>query len=319
MSATSKAALTTDKLLASIRRRSMAPEANITFKDADLIEFLNEEMMMGLIPSILQMKDEYLVFKQVVPLIAQQATYAIPERAISNKLREISYSPDLKEEYNMTKVELDTKPNNVYLPATGTAASQFYVQGGDVKLHPANFTFTGYLYFYYYIRPNLLVKDSEVAIIKNINRTTGEITLDKIRNTYTLDTTYDFVKANSPHGIIDIEITATNINQLTKVITVSPDKIPTSLQIGDYMPLAGETCIPNVPTELHVILAQRVALRVYEALNDSVGLSNAQKKLEEMESKLGVLMDDRVEGSVSKLNNRVMKTIVVGRKFRGMF
>ena len=63
-----KTGMTVSELLVSIKSRMMLPEANSTFSDADLIAFMNEEMLIGLVPSVLQMKDNYLTAKAVTPL-----------------------------------------------------------------------------------------------------------------------------------------------------------------------------------------------------------------------------------------------------------
>ena len=130
---------------------------------------------------------------------------------------------------------------------------------------------------------------------------------------------YDFVNGESPNNIISVDIPIIGLNQLTKTITIDVDKIPASLRVGDYMPISGESCIPNVPSEMHPVLAQRVAMRVLEALGDSQGLTNAQNKLNEMESKTGQLLDQRVEGSAHKIKNKQMQYVLRGRFMRGTF
>jgi hypothetical protein len=326
--ASNKSALTTDKIIASIKRRTMMPESSITFSKDDLIEFLNEEMSIGVIPSILQMKDEYLVYRDVVAIQSGVSIYPIPSRAIGNKLREVAYSDDSVNEYNMTQIELDNKISNNFLSQGGFYASQFYIQGSDIHLHPSNFNYSGYLFIYYYMRPNFLVQDNKVGVITAINRDTGVITLDNIPSNYASissgittikSTEFDFVSADSPNKIIAWDI-AGSVNAEEHTITLDdPSLVPISLKVGDYMPVAGETCVPNIPTELHPVLAQRVALRVLEALGDSAGLANAKVKLDEMEAKTGVLIDSRVEGSPVKIKNRQMQYTLRGRFMRGTF
>lgn len=317
--ASNKSALTTSKLLASIKRRTLAPTSSITFSDEDLIEFLNEEMNIGLVPSIIQMKDEYLVYKAIVEIEPGNSTYPIPSRAIGNKLREISYSPDGNNEYNMTQIELDNKVSNNYLSQGGFYASQFYVQGSEIHLHPSDFNYSGKLFFYYYMRPNYLVKDANVAVIDHIDYATGTITVKSIPKEYNTELLFDFVSSDSPNNIMAVDIPIVSLNTTTKTIVVNPLLLPKNLGQGDYMPICGESCIPNVPTELHPILAQRVALRVLEALGDTQGVANAKLKLDEMESKTGVLIDSRVEGSAVKIKNRQMQYTLRGRFMRGTF
>jgi hypothetical protein len=324
-----KTGMTVSELLKSIKSRMMLPEANSTFSDDDLIAFANEEILIGLVPSILQMKDDYLTAKAIVPINSPQVKYSLPERSLGNKLRDMSYSSDGINEYEMTQINSDEKYSGIGMTTNTGYMRQFYMQGDSIVLYPdINSTVAGFLYFYYYMRPNSLVKDAAVAVISGINRTTGDITVSNLPSTYTSAATFDFVKRNSPHSIMSntkgtaaIDIVVTNVQNSAKIITVADVKdIPYDLKAGDYISLAGESCVPNVPTELHSVLAQRVACRVLEAIGDSAGLANANNKLQEMEGKTGILLDSRVEGAVHKIRNRGTTRTIRGRSFgRGFF
>jgi hypothetical protein len=88
------------------------------------------------------------------------------------------------------------------------------------------------------------------------------------------------------------------------IINTPSSLIPDELSIGDYVAEAGQCIIPSIPTELHSMLAQRVACRCLEALGDMQGLQMANQKLSEMELKTGSLIDNRVEGAPLKVVNR---------------
>lgn len=325
MTSSIKAGLNTSALLKSIKRRALVPDNQNTFTDQDFIDLMNEEMMIGLVPSILQMKEEYFIFRQVVPLVSDKSNYPVPERALANKLREVCYRDTTNlatgNEYEMTQVAIDDRYTGL---SNGTGSSdftgfrRFYMMGSDLVLHPSvGPNPTGALAFYYYLRPNTIVKDASVATVTAINRTTGDITLSSLPSGYTVyvsgtnntvPTLFDFVKAKSPHNILNIDLPIVSINTSTKVININPSLIPKDLEIGDFMPLAGQSPIPNIPTELHMVLAQRVAQRVLEALGDTEGLNNATAKVAEMEAKLTTMMDNRVEGSPRKVVNRALMT-----------
>ena len=52
---------------------------------------------------------------------------------------------------------------------------------------------------------------------------------------------------------------------------------------------------------MHTMLAQKAAIYCLEALNDSEGLANAQRKMERMERDIDVLINNRVEGAPKKV------------------
>lgn len=77
--------------------------------------------------------------------------------------------------------------------------------------------------------------------------------------------------------------------------------IPRGMLAGDIIGLAETTIIPQIPSELHPMLAQGAAMRCLEALGDTQGLQNAAAKLADMEQKTATLIENRVESSPLKV------------------
>jgi hypothetical protein len=298
--------LTTEELIRSIKVRAMVPINQDTFTEDDIINFINDEMMLGLIPSILIEREEYLVGPPyIVPILPNISDYPLPERSIGNKLREVNYKDQMGNDYEMTRIAVDDRYNYLMNTITTQNWKQFYVQGSTLTLFPrAGESPTGSLVMWYYLRPNNVVKSDKVGTITAIDRTNGRITLSSVPSNFAVDHVYDFVKRKSPHNIISFDNAVTSVNLSAKTLTMDPALIPSTLQVGDIMAMAGETNVPNVPTELHQVLAQRVACRILEGLGDSQGLQNAMAKLVEMESKTATLIDNRVEGAPRKVVNR---------------
>ena len=115
---------------------------------------------------------------------------------------------------------------------------------------------------------------------------------------------YDFIQSKSPFVTLGKEITATAVNSTTNEVTFAISDIPSRLSVGDHVAKECETMIPQIPADLHVVLAHRVATRCLEALGDTEGLQNANKKLAEMEDKTSNLIDNRVEDAPIKVVNR---------------
>lgn len=298
--------LTTNELIRSVKVRALVPINQDTFTEEDIIRFLNDEMMLGLVPSILLEREEYLVGPAYnIPILPNVSEYPLPERAIGNKLREVNYKDQMGNEYEMTRVAVDDRYNYLMNTITTQNWKQFYVQGASLTLFPkVGDSPVGELVMWYYLRPNNLVKTEAVGVITAIDRANGKITVSSLPTNFGPDNLYDFVKRKSPHNIIKFDVPVTSVNTVAKTLTLDPSMIPESLVVGDTMALAGETNIPNVPTELHQVLAQRVVCRILEGLGDSAGLQNAMAKLSEMETKTQILIDNRVEGAPRKVVNR---------------
>lgn len=296
--------MTSETLIKSVKRRAMIPENQNTFLEEDFLSFANEEMDIGVVPHVLQYHEEFFVYTQNLPLVANVSRYQIPGRAVGNRLREIAYEDTSGNIFEMTRITIEDLPlyqNN----STSARLRAFYIEGDEVVLVPdISSNPGGFLRASFYLRPNELVTSSRVAIITGIDRISGNITVNQIPTNISVTTPIDLVQVKSPHRTLGLDLTAVSINTITKTVTMNLTDIPTALGIGDQIALAGESIVPQIPTDLHSMLAQRVAARCLEALGDANGLNAANAKLQEMEIKTGSLIDNRVEGSPLKLVNR---------------
>jgi len=296
---------TTDSLIESIKTRAFIPENQNTFSKSSFLTFINEEMDIGVVPHVLYHHEDYFLHTVEIDTVDGQDRYSIPDRAIGNKLREISFKDSNDSIYEMRRIGVGDVPYYQY----GNTGSNFvrlrayYIEGDEIVLLPIGGSVSGHkLRISYYMRPNALVSEDGVARITGINTTTGELTFSSLPTTFTANIPYDIVKTRSPYNAVSIDLIPTTI--ASNSITFSPSSLPRDLRVGDYLCLAGETIIPGVPPELHSMLAQRVAARCLEALGDAQGLAAANAKLAEMEQKTTSLIDDRVEDSPLKIVNR---------------
>jgi len=298
--------LTTDTLIESVKRKAAIPENQATFTASDFLAFANEEMDIGLVPAILMLHEEYYVYSEDVVLVANQNTYSIPYRSIGGKLRDIFYRNTNGDLLEMSRLS----PEDKALYQNNTANSGFtlyYIEGNEIILTPGVGTSpTGSLVFSYYLRPSNLVAESRVAIITAVNvvGATTVFTVDGVPTGMTSSTEMDINQAKSGHRIRSFDITPTAVSSVLKTITFTTTDISSNTVVGDHIAFAGECMIPQAPSDLHSILAQRVVCRVLEAQKDLEGLASANQKLAEMEIKLATLIDNRAEGSPLKINNR---------------
>ena len=95
--------------------------------------------------------------------------------------------------------------------------------------------------------------------------------------------------------------TTASFTLLQSILVQGVVTIPAKLRVDDVISLPEETIIPQIPIELHPMLAQRVVMRCLESLGDTAGLQLAGAKLADMEAKTGSLIDNRVESSPMKI------------------
>jgi len=168
------------QLIAALKRKISFPIASATFSEQDLLDFANEEMMIGQVPAILEHHEEYFVSYVVVPLQSNKSRYAIPKRAIGDKLRDVFYADnqiipgqDYGNLYEMTQIDAGQKAFFQQNAANPDVIQGFYLEGSDIVITPgANQSPTGSLVMYYFMRPNQLVPINRAAtataFLKNI-------------------------------------------------------------------------------------------------------------------------------------------------------
>ncbi len=304
--------LTSSELIRSIKRRAMIPKDQNTFTNDDLLEMLNEEIQYFGIPHLLRTHEEYLLVSEDVTLVEGQSKYDIPYRALGNKLRDLSYVTNVsgltgndtgEQVFELSRISVEDLPDyNNY--SSSRYAQAFYLENNKVVLLgelPEN---NAVLRMHFYLRPNEFVLEDRAGKIQSIDRNTGIITVETFPNVFSSSPDMDFIKYQNPNIILRYDISPLSVDANTRTITFAIADIPSDLIAGDYINLAQETVVPQMPAELHPVLAQRVAVAALEALGDQEGLASAQRRLEMMEQSTNDIIDNRVEGAPEKLTNR---------------
>lgn len=296
---------TTD-LLASIKRRCLVPTSQITFLDPDLLAFANEELQMQIVPMMMSMREDYFVTSMDYTLVAGQQNYAIPVRAIGMKLRDAVYVDNNGNISNLSRVALDDVPYFTQNPSPGIPQS-FFFEANDVMLFPTPSATNGVVRLFYFQRPSDLVATSAVGTIVGISGNT--VTVNQVPATFLNGVLCDFVKGSPGFGTLATDTAITNI--ASTVLTFS--SLPSNLAIGDYVCLAMQSAVAQVPVELQPLLAQRVAIKLLEAIG-SPTIQTAQAKLTEMEANISMLLSNRIEGEPTKIQspNSILNSIRAG-------
>jgi hypothetical protein len=307
-----------ERLIESVKRRINMPTNQNTFTDADILEFADEELGLVVVPAIMSLHEDYLLFSEDQEMVADQTEYIIPYRAVGNKLYDLQLVHSNNNILPMSRTTVADQVNYNGFFNYNTAYS-YYVKNNRIGLLPAvNGVPTGSLRFVYYIRPSSLVPTNKVCVITDINRDTGLIAVSSLPTTFSTNAPIDFYKVKSPHNILSIDVSPSSVNQVGLVFTFDTDDIPADLDVGDHIALAQQCAIPQIPSDLHVFLAQKTAERILESQGDSEGLQLARQKSAEMEVRAGTIIDNRVDESPIKLANRrgLLQTGLLSRWYR---
>lgn len=283
------------EIIESVKSRAMLPDGNATFNTDDFLNILNEELLLGLLSTIMKVHEEFYVYSYDITTTSGITAYDIPSRATGSKVRNIQSRDSSGNLTPMSRV----KPEDAY--AGNFRFGSFYFKGNQVILldEPNNST----LQLDIFLRPNQLVNINRGATILSIDTTTGIITFDAtVPSHFNFGIKYDFVSHTSPCKIRSFDIVASAKSNTT--LTFATTDIPSGLAVGDYITTAEETIVPQMPTEMVPILAQLAAVYCLEAIGDLDGLQLAQRKLERMQNNINTIIDNRSDGNPQKLVNR---------------
>lgn len=321
-----KSYLTSENLIASIKRRANIPATQDMISDNEILEFANEELFLNFIPLVYSRHEDYYLVRQEIPFRAGIVRYPIPYRSIGTKVREVAIKDSGNDIREMRRISIDEVTTSYQTGST--YVRRYYFEGDEIVIHTDPNTFNPNnesLIVFYHLRPNALVSGDRVGVITNIipgtDPNTTQIEFNGLPSNFVVNTPIDFIKTKSPHRVLlnyDINILSTGSVGVTGYIVVNTSDIPASLVVGDRVASAGETDIVNAPSDLHVMLAQMVAERVLEAIGDQAGLASAGKKLEKMEQNSSLLLDNRSIGSPIKAKaiNSTIRRSGLGRKRR---
>lgn len=294
----------TTELLASIKRRANIPDNQNTYTNADLLAMANEELISHVVPFFMRLHEDHLLFEEDVALVASQSDYKIPYRAVGNKIRDLQYKDSNGSFREMTKTGVGSRPDLQYSFSVSDIYSYFPKAGKVVLIPSVGTSVTGSLNFTYYLRPAELVLTSRVGVITAIDTDTGEVTVSTLPTHFSTSLEYDFYSVESPHLPLAIDKSISALDSTNGILTFTASDLPSDLQVGDHVAKANESCIPQIPSDLHTMLASRVAELILDVQGDEAGLKSNKLRNNEYELKANTLIDERVDDSPTKLVNR---------------
>jgi len=127
---------------------------------------------------------------------------------------------------------------------------------------------------------------------------------DTIPSSILPGTMVDILQAEGGHSTLNFDVLLQADAISLSSLTFKETDIPYDFVVGDYICSQYQCIIPQVPTDLHNLLAERTCARILESLGDKEGLQAANLKINELEQRQSTILDSRVEGSPLKILNR---------------
>lgn len=275
-------------LLASVRRLAALPTATATgSQDSDILVHANEVLQSEVAPFLLDLREDYFVQVKDQDVTAGTAAYRLPTRAIGGKLREavMVTSDGVRNLVRIQPDELDDWPTE-----NGTPEA-FYFRGNSIVLVPAPAGTSETLRLSYYIRPSQIVSTG-YGTVTIVNTGTGVVTWSAT-GTFTPTTStllVDHLARNSAFECYDIDKSSTSDT------TSTFSTLPADLAVGDYVCVAEQSPVPQLPAEFHPLLYAKTALRFAESLGNQGRISYLAPKAGALEEQLRSTFAPRIDG-----------------------
>lgn len=277
---------TTSDLITNIKLKGSFPTASDLFSNSDFLSILNDEVLNTIVPIVSKVNEEYFLTYKNYSITANQEAYRIPKRAIASTLRDIQLIDSSGNVQSLMRLFEEDRTS------TTSGPIGYYIKSNQVLLSPVPTSSTGTLKLAYIRRPSKLVLPTSCAQITSIDTNNNQVIVASVPSTMTTNISIDFIQQDSPNDILDMDVLITGVSGTT----VSFSSLPTDLAIGDYICLAGESCVPGCPEEMVPTLVQAALTVCLSSKKDKAAELEIQK-LQQMKDSLIQLMSPRVKSS----------------------
>lgn len=282
---------TNSEFLIAVRNKGHIPPSQTPFDDGSLLDLATDELNTALLRQIRTSRENYYL-KYVDNALNSTNTYNIPSRAVGGALVDI-HIVNGTQVYPVSRSETNEQFSTVSSP---TGYWSFQVIGNQIVILPI--VTVGVIRLWYLRRPNVMVPVSECSQVTAVDQANGILSFASgtIPSTFTTSSPMDSIQ-DQPHfdwNFIDQTPTAVTTTSVT--FTSLPTDVDGSALIkpGDWLALAGQTPVPQIPVEFTPLLIQRTVVKYYEIQGYKDKVALAQAKLNDMEKDVFELINPRI-------------------------
>jgi hypothetical protein len=241
--------MTTDQMIAQIKRRVSVPSSQLKYGNADFIAFLNNAIESKIVPQLIDIDENFFVTFQDIPLVAGQTKYRVPNMAVCWSMHEVGFLNSAGNYRVLPRMTRGTERTGL----TSSEPMGFYINDGYIVTTPdVGTTASGSLRVYYYRRLNELTLVSNCGRVTNVADGGVDWILTVDNAPLGVGSGADFIKGTSPYELIAIAQTVVVVGVVVTVAKAGFDFTP---EIGDWIAGTGLTPVPHLPDAWHYVLA----------------------------------------------------------------
>jgi hypothetical protein len=306
--------ITADRFLEGVKRRNSLAENNVLLDDEDLLALADDLLRARVVPLLVSVRENYFLTKLDVALEEDVAEVNIPDRAAGLSLRDLKLRTGSDADAAVTNLrEVPLSDEHVYRNSSAQTFG-YYFMNDQLVLVPAPTSDDWVLEVYYEQRCSNLVKLEAAARVTGI--ASNVVTVAEVPSGITDGVECDFVRGKGGHRVLAMDEAVTSVDTSARTLTFPANTVPAGLVVGDYVTVAGQSPVLQIPDELHPILETLVSKRGTYSLGDYEArreLSDDEK--EEIKAAL-MQVEPRNRGEPKKF---VGQGLLRGRARRGRF
>lgn len=257
--------MNTTELIEEVRRLNLGPSTTLLNTDDENILAWADRVMDKVVPRIVDVFEEYLIYNERFTLVAGQQKYKIPERAYNGQLRHVSYSGPSQRPVPLRFINRTDKD---FFPNSGGLVTAFYLEGDFFAVLGEP---TGTLDVAYVFTPNELVTADNFRTVSALPGG-NEITLDQaVPSTWSAANIFDIIdskRSGMPRYWNKGATTVSGTQIIFDSEIAGAEFGRDAIQVGDLVALAGQAGRPMIPEGLHGPLAQATAMKIAQAQGD---------------------------------------------------
>ncbi len=285
-------------LIADIRRRASIPTTpSPGNRDSDLLAHANDLLRLELLAEIIPLQEGYFLRNTDTQLPV--TALRVPPRAVAGRLRALQLLDASGRELGDPLAEISVERSGLFAADSGLFGYRF--EGSNIVLVGSSSTSAAQIRMKWYQRPNELVT-SGYTTITDIDAGNNRVEVASTSG-FTTSTLIDLVAATPGFESHAIDLLPSNVGTPANTITFS-EELPDNLAVGDYVCLAEESPVPQLPETYWSILSQAAACEYLAAKGLDSLLKTAVARLESMKKGAGMLSSPRNDSAGGKIVNR---------------
>ena len=281
---------TTTDLLDEIKTLGAIPTNQNRFSNARLLRLSDNIMRTILVPIIIRAQSNFYEYDRSQSVDSSAEGYPIHKRAILQKLVNVALIDGDK------RLDLNLLDEDGITNYESNQNSGFYLKRSLFILVPSDGLGWPTVRDTFLLRPGRLVETTDAAEITAISGSV--LTISSGPSTWTNSNTFDLIQGSSPFDTLGIDLSASSVSTSSITLSASPSS---RLAVGDWISLAGDSAIIQMPVEFHHLLAQMVANTCMRSMGDKSGAAAGEKAAKDQLDALKMTVEPRVEKEAKKI------------------